>query len=305
MFWYRKTLRKSLAISPKEFANLVREVQYPEMPQPFPPPLRNEIEEIRGVFLLERMMPGLAFVTSSPPGHLLHLVIEGEVCQRCNGREHHLRAGDMLWYHESECVEGVCLAAPWRFYSVVFHAPSLPPPDFTSRVARPARKMAMKHFADLLRAWNDASEGASRRALRCHAALSEILLLHHPVGAAGAAPADWLVQLWWNVENQVRQNLSRPYTLRDLAGIARTSAATIHRASMAAVQTPPVRRIKSLRLEMAYGLLVYSQMSVTEIAGQTGYERVNELSRDFRKAYRAAPSEVRRARHVPDRSVPD
>lgn len=275
------------------------------MPPQFPAPLRNVIGEIRGVFLLERRVPGRAFWTSSPPGHLLHLVIEGEVRQRCNGREHHLRAGDMLWYHESECVEGVCVAAPWRFYSVVFHAPSLPPPDFASRVARPERRRAVKYFSELLGAWQDASEGAARRSLRCHAALAEILLLHHPAGAAGSAPAGWLVQLWWNVENQVRQNLSRPYALEELAGMARTSAATIHRASMAAVQVSPVRRIKTLRLEMAHGLLVYSQMSVTEIAERTGYERVNELSRDFRKAFGLAPSEVRNRRDVPDRSAPE
>ncbi len=263
-----------------------------------PAPLRSEIEEIRGVFLLERKKRGTAFVTSSPPGHLLHFVLEGEVLQRCNGREHQLRAGDMLWYHESECVEGVCLTVPWRFYSVVFHAPSLPPPDFTSRAARPPRKRAVKHFSELLGAWNDASEGASRRSLRCYSALSEILLLHHPSGAGGSAAAGWLVQLWWNVENQVRQDLSRPYTLEDLAGVARTSAATVHRASIAAVQTPPVRRIKTLRLEMAHGLLVYSQLSVTEIAERTGYERVNELSRDIRKAFGSAPSEIRRARNT-------
>src|SRR6188768_4210986 len=107
-----------------------------------PPPdfrktsLAFPVEEIRGVFLFERSEE--TFVASSSPGHLLHLVINGEVRQRCNGREYHLRPGDMLWYHESEFVEGECLQAPWRFYSIIFHAPSLPPPDFSRRLARPA-----------------------------------------------------------------------------------------------------------------------------------------------------------------------
>jgi len=261
----------------------------------FQAPLRNEIAEIHSVALMERRELGQSFVAYSPPGHLLHLVIVGEVRQRCNGREYHLRRGDMLWYHENESVEGFCSLAPWRFYSVVFHAPSLPPPDFSQRVSRVDVRQAGKMFSDLHAAWQDNSDGESRRALRCHAALSRILLCRHPpdLPSAGARPENWLGQLWWNIENQVRQNLGRAYTLNSLAAMARTSPATIHRASLSAVRISPVRRIKTLRLEMARGLLIYSQLSVTEIAEKTGYERVNELSRDIRKEFGASPREIR------------
>lgn len=63
---------------------------------------------------------------------------------------------------------------------------------------------------------------------------------------------------------------------------------------MAAVGISPVRRIKQLRMEMARGLLTYSRASISEIATQVGYERVNEFSRDIRKAFGMSPSLIRK-----------
>lgn len=253
------------------------------------------ISEIRGVFIFKRSAGEESFLASSPPGHLLHLVIEGEVRQRCNDREYHLRAGDMLWYHDNELVEGRCLQAPWRFYSVVFDAPYIPPPDFDRRLSRPPRKAAAL-FQELHTAWNDTGEEPVRRSLRCHAALTQILLLHKALPAAPrSAPADdWLVRLWWNVEHQVRQNLGRAFTLEELADLGKVSPATLYRASMAAVGSPPVRHVKMLRLNMAQGLLTYSRLPITEIAERSGYERVNEFSRDIRAVFHDSPSALRK-----------
>ena len=262
------------------------------------PLLACPITGIRGVFLFEKGHDEEKFVAYSPPGHLLHLTIEGGVRQSCSGREYKLRQGDLLWYHENEFVEGICEHPVWRFYSVVFDAPSLPPPDFERRLSRPERGKAEKLFSELFDAWTEKApmERGPRRALRAHAALSQLLLLHNlsPVTETRASPDHWLRSLWWNVENHVRQNLGRAYPLEELAAIGKVSAATIHRASMLAVHLSPVRRIKLLRLEMGRGLLVYSHSSIAEIAEKIGFERINEFSRDFRKAFGIAPSELRR-----------
>lgn len=260
-----------------------------------PASLPGLIEEIRAVYLFERKVAGEKFVSYSPPGHILHLVTRGQVYQHCNGREYRLRRGDMLWYHESELVEGMCERTPWRFYSVVFHAPALPPPDFAQRLTRPAMDKIEPLFARLFRAWHQPGDDV-RRAFRCHAALNEILLFHRtaPSAAPRPAPERWLGNLWWSIETQVRQNLGRGYPLAELAALGHASPATVHRASLAAVGEPPVRRIKRLRLELARGLLIYSRAPIKEIAEKTGYDRVNELSRDFRKAFHATPSAFRR-----------
>ena len=257
------------------------------------------IAEIRGVFMFERRNAGEKFVAYSPPGHLLHLVIEGGVRQSCNGRDYQLQPGDLLWYHGNEFVEGICEQTPWRFYSVVFHAPTLPPPDFACRLTRlekPERKRAERLFAELFEVWTNSGEIRGRGALKAHAALSQLVLLmpfaavdSNPIGA----PDHWLKSLWWNIENRVRENLGRVYSLGDLAGIGNVSPATVHRASLAAVRCSPVRRVKTLRLEMARGLLGYSRDSIGEIAEKIGYERVNEFSRDFRKEFGTAPSMFR------------
>jgi AraC-like DNA-binding protein len=155
--------------------------------------------------------------------------------------------------------------------------------------------LARDLFAELLTAWRNDGKSETHRSLRCHAALSRLLLLHQPaqVRVPRAAPDAWPVRLWWNIENQARQNLGRAWTLADLASLASASPATVHRASLAAVGMPPVRRIKSLRLEMARGLLVYSGDGIAEIAARAGYERVNEFSRDMRKLFGMPPSKIR------------
>lgn len=253
------------------------------------------ISEIRGVFFFERKRNEECFLASSPPGHLLHLVIDGEVRQRCNDREYRLSAGDLLWYHNNEFVEGRCVQTPWRFYSVVFEAPHIPPPDFQSRLSHPPKKVAAL-FRELHAAWTDTGEDPVRRSLRCHSALTQILLLHQALPTAPRSALDngWLIRLWWNVEHQVRQNLGHAFTLDELADLGKVSPATLYRASMAAVGTPPVRHVKMLRLDMARSLLTYSRLSITEVAENSGYERLNEFSRDIRVAFGEPPSALRK-----------
>lgn len=257
-------------------------------------PLSAGISEIRGVFLFERRRQGEAFVAASPPGHLLHLVVSGEVRQRCNDWEYHLRPGDLLWYHENEFVEGMCEKSPWRFYSVVFDAPQMPPPDYGRRLVKPPR-VALALFQELHRAWEDEVENPLRRSLRCHAALARLLLLHKtPKARPPRISSDkWLSRIWWEVENQIRQDLRSPCTLQSLAQRARTSPSTLYRAALVAVGEPPARRIKELKMEMARGLLIYSQLSISQIAEKVGYARVNEFSRDTRKFFGLSPSAIR------------
>ncbi len=238
-----------------------------------------------------RLRAGMTFEATSLPGHLLHLVVAGAVRQECNGREYVLRRGDVMWYHEDELVRGTVLQVPWRFYSINFIAPTLPPPAFETRVFH--RRLTLEPlFAELLAVWEKPGLPALSRQCRAHAALLQIL-------AALTTPSqqpvkmDPRARLWWEVETKLRQDLAHPVTLATLAQAAHTSPATLTRACRHAVHLPPLKRIKQVRLSLARGLVLRSGLSMKEIAARVGYPRVHEFSRDYRKHFGQPPTAER------------
>ncbi len=243
---------------------------------------------IEGVLLVERFERprGLRFEASSLPGHLLHVVVRGRVRQSCNGRAYDLGPRSAIWYHEDETVVGEVLA-PWTFYSVNFLAPAMPPPELGERELAVRWPAAPRACARLLAAWRS-DEAEERRTLAVHAALGELLLClaprPAPVRMAGRA------RLWWLVESRARERLDRPPTLAELAELGNASRAAIERACHAATGTSPMRRIKSIRLSLARGLLGRADLGIGEIAARVGYGRVHEFSRDFARRFGVAPS---------------
>src|SRR5689334_4506218 len=89
---------------------------------------------------------GFEFTASSLPGHLIHIMLSGEVQQDCNGRAYHVRPGDVIWYHEDELVRGRVLKDTWDWLSVSFIARTLPPPPFERRQLRPRLGAVRKPF---------------------------------------------------------------------------------------------------------------------------------------------------------------
>lgn len=251
----------------------------------------SPIDSIRLVEQFERAKPGFTYQATSLPGHLIHLVLQGEVEQTCNGRRQHLTPGTVVWYHEDEWVEGRVLTAPWVYCSVNFSAPTLPPPDFNARLEM-NRADLEPVFASLLAAWQQAP--SARRDLQCQARLLDLLAALHPQTqtGAGTTPAG---RLWWEVETWARQNIARQLTLTELCTQFHRSPNTLARACLDAVGLPPMKRLKQIRLSLARGLVHYSELNMTEIALRVGYARVHEFSRDYRKAHGLPPTADRTA----------
>ena len=67
------------------------------------------------------------------------------------------------------------------------------------------------------------------------------------------------------------------------------SQASIARSCQKAVGLPPMKRVKQIRLSMAWGLVMFSELRMTEIAHRIGYERVHEFSRDYRRQFGRSP----------------
>jgi len=246
----------------------------------------SPIDSIRLVERFERAQPGFTFQATSLPGHLIHLVLQGEVEQTCNGRRQRLSPGTIVWYHEDEWVEGRVVTAPWIYCSVNFSAPTLAPPDFNARLQSNRGDLA-PIFTSLLAAWRQ--EPSALRDLQCQARLLDLLAALHPQTqtAPVSTPAG---RLWWEVETWVRQNIARHLSLTELCAKFHRSPNTLARACLDAVGLPPMKRLKQIRLSLARGLVHYSDLNMTEIALRVGYARVHEFSRDYRKAHGLPPT---------------
>lgn len=279
-------LRSFVAIVPWEFA----------MPSIAPPEfaityLPAPVEAVVGVWQFVREPFFRSTAARSLPGHLLHLITAGHYRLQANGREYHVGAGDMVYYHESEAVEWHGDASRVVFYSVGFVAPQLPPLPIERRVFRASSRMR-RTFARLFEAWE---AGRQQRPWTVYARLADLVDEIQQAGltaSVDAAPAS--ASLWWHAESVARQRrLFRP-TLEQLCRGSGASRGTLIRACRKATGTTPIQRLREIRMEEARGLLQYAHLNVTQIAEYLGYGRIHEFSRDFTAFHGRPPREFKR-----------
>lgn len=90
------------------------------------------------------------------------------------------------------------------------------------------------------------------------------------------------------------------WPVRRLARVSGISEAHFARAFKQAFGVPPHRYLLTRRIERAMALLRDTELSITEIAFQTGWESLGTFGRTFRDVTGASPSTVRsRAKEVP------
>jgi AraC-like DNA-binding protein len=245
---------------------------------------------ITGVALVDRITRTEQgpYQSVSLPGHLLQVVVQGRVEQQAAGIHEEVKAGDAVWYFENEEIRGRIIEVPWTFYTIAFFAPTLSPPPFGSRV-RPIGPQTIERAASLLAHWRNTAAPPALRHIRIHALLLE-LLLELLADTNAAFRTDVATQLWWELEAKLRSDLSAPITMRYLALLCQRSPQTIARACFHAVGMSPLKRVKELRLSYAQGLVQLSQQTMTEIAMKTGYQRIQEFSRDYRKHFGTTPT---------------
>ncbi len=253
--------------------------------------LSAPVERLVFVDEIERTRTG-GFQSQSLPGHLVHVVTAGAVSQWAEGRAEVFSKGAVVWYHENEPVRGEILRAPWRFITINFHAPAIPPPPDDRRVLR-AAPVTLRQGRRLLALWRDRAMPPLERQLRCHRALIE--LLEHLLPRAGFRPAAQpAAKLWWRIEKQLRTRLEETRTLADIRRLSGLSVRTVIRACKAATGMPPMKRRREIRLGYARGLVQHSDLPMTEIAFRVGYARSQEFSRDYHKHFGLTPREDRR-----------
>ncbi len=244
------------------------------------------IQEIYGVWRFNRPA-GHVGKARSTPGHLIHFVASGGYHLTTDNREYDLRRGDLIYYFESEDVVWRGGDAPVIFYSIGLHAPDLSPPNFSSRVLTDRLDLEGR-FIQSLELFDGASGVGDR--LKLFGLVSEILSEFFDRSESVSVESD---SLWWQLEYEIkRKRLFRAdlTTLCDLAGYSR---ATVIRACKESTKMTPIARLRSLRMEEAKGLLLYSMSSISDVSNVLGYGRIHEFSRDFSTCVGVPPTVFR------------
>jgi len=262
------------------------------MPQLAPPIVGSPVvERVLLCDLYERPQTRRPSTSSSLPGHLIQLHIDGRTTHEVNGRRYAIEPGSLIWYHEDELVRIDVHKAPWRFFTLNFIATQLSPPPFEQRVRRVARPVR-RRFEQLLATWRDDKVEPAVREMRVQAHVLG-LLAELTVGRGEPFVMDPSAELWWRIETQLRRDLSVPIDLTRMADLSGRSVATIARSCHAAVGTSPMQRIKQVRMSLARGLVHHSDLRISEVSQRVGYSRVHEFSRDYRKHFSRPPTHDR------------
>jgi len=98
-----------------------------------------------------------------------------------------------------------------------------------------------------------------------------------------------------NLKEVVNSHLFSNLSITDLASLCNLSLSTFNRTFQGIFNTTPANYIKLKRLEKAKELLSKSSLTISEIAYNTCFVDVAHLSKSFKSAYNASPTEFRKS----------
>ncbi len=111
-------------------------------------------------------------------------------------------------------------------------------------------------------------------------------------GRADEAPSHAVAQLS-EVLGYLERHYAEPLSVRDLTGVAHMSQTSLMRAFRRVLGRPPVDYLIRLRIGKAQALLRRTDLSVKEIAAETGFGDSNYFARQFRRIAGMSPSAFR------------
>ncbi|MFC6155928.1 helix-turn-helix domain-containing protein [Kribbella jiaozuonensis] len=97
------------------------------------------------------------------------------------------------------------------------------------------------------------------------------------------------------MQRHLRDNLSRPITVRDVAAAAHLSERHAERLFTQQTGASIMSTLRRLRLELAAQLLLDPTLTITDVAHACGYSDVRPFSTAFRRKYGRTPGNHRRA----------
>jgi len=95
-------------------------------------------------------------------------------------------------------------------------------------------------------------------------------------------------------EEVIQHNLYADLTLDELAKLCHMSLSTFKRKFNSTYSEPPKKYITRLKVQKAVELLKQTDMRVSDVVFQTGFESVSSFNRAFKNVLGRTPSEYRR-----------
>jgi AraC family transcriptional regulator len=187
------------------------------------------------------------------------------------------------------------------------HTPAIGPTAGDEHVAAgDATQAYLRHLhsvvAELFRALSESLHDEPSNAAECLRRAEAMLDGRHeqavrtPATAARQGLAPWQIR---RVLTYIDANLERSIKNKDLAAVARLSVFHFNVAFRNSVGDSPHEYIIRRRMERAQGLMLSTEMSLSEIAGECGLADQAHLTRLFHRVVGASPAAWRRARANP------
>jgi len=153
----------------------------------------------------------------------------------------------------------------------------------------------------MLRLWDEAAHGSPYGALFADSAIDTVALAllaasgerFAPHSSARGGLAPWQVR---RLTDFLEDRLADDVSLDDLSSLAGLSTFHVCRAFKQSTGLPPHAYLRRLRCKKAKALLTATDLPVTEIAAQVGYETPQAFARMFRAEVGTSPTEYRRER---------
>lgn len=184
--------------------------------------------------------------------------------------------------HAYRCIPGSEWGVAW---AIIIELDGLEP----TVAPGPPRLVQADHraFADAVRNLHREATGANQRPVRGQWAALVALLATR---IAGGDDADHRLDRLWEA---VDQDLTRPWTLGDLARLADLGPERLRRLCLKRVARSPVHQVTWMRMQRAATLLAARRGTVAEVALAVGYDNPFAFSTAFKRAFGRPPSAYR------------
>ncbi len=267
---------------------------------PAPPP---------GILVADRFAQAFGYSVHRPHGThdwLITYTIAGAGCYRLSGQKFLCRAGDVVIL-EPGAVHNYATAStsePWRFYWSHFW----PREQWYAwlQLQELMRGLRLVSLEDeivqrrLIACWERLiadSHGVTpwQRALALNALEEILILLAQQDARAGISAFDSRIE---HVLQQLNQQFPEPITVEALATAVALSPSRLAHLFKAQVGTSIVATLLDIRLRQAARLLLFTSLTIDEVAQQVGFQSIFYFSRRFKAHYGRSPSAYRQSEQI-------
>lgn len=246
------------------------------------------IAPVIGIYFVIRLNrpPGHNIITNTPPGHNFQYVSSGNLEFEVNGVTHKASKGDVLYFYESEIEKVTAGEKGFQIISVVLNAPQIMTPS--KRVFKADAKIKSVFF-EIYESYYRNSEDSPYKS---YMLVYQLILLLIEKGHLGSEIIN-SKEIWQSIESYIRRKSAYQISISELCEIFKCSRSAIQKSCLKIAGMSPKKCIKTICLGEARGLLLHSELSVTDIAKRLGYKRLHEFTRDFSKIFNISPSQFR------------